>query len=134
MKCTVTILVLLSSIWGCNESKPKTVLSKKEIQVRRAKFELSYCSEKIILLSIIKKMSFDSLKLILTDYYSMTSGYTYSSDSSKIYSEKAISYISEQYHLPKRRVASIVFSFKYEMLSKEDILDEGEQEPPMDSY
>ncbi len=141
MKSTISILIILISILSCNNSKPKKVLSEKEKQEQRAKDELSDYSEKIVLLSAIKKIPYDSLNLVLTEYYSITSDYTNSSDSSKFYSEKAINDISAKYHISKRRVASLIFSFKYEMLTKEEITDEElekredeQQEPPEDPY
>jgi hypothetical protein len=139
MKFTVSFLIFISIISGCNNSKPKHILSEKEKQVQWVKEELLDFSEKIVLLSTIKRISYDSLYQILTDYHIMVD-YA-SSDSLKFYSKKAISYISEKYHVSKRRVASLIFSFKYEMLSKEEIVDEGlekleeeQQEPPEDPY
>jgi hypothetical protein len=139
MKFTVSFLILISSISGCNNSKPKKVLSEKEKQVQWVKEELSDFSEKIVLLSTIKRISYDSLYQIFTDYHIIVD-YA-SSDSLKFCSEKAINYISGKYHISKRRVASLVFSFKYEMLSKEEIVDdelekleEEQQDPPEDPY
>ena len=139
MKFIVPILIIVSGVFSCKDSKPKKVLNAKEKQEERAKDELSDYSEKIVLLSTIKKIPYDSLSLILTDYYSITSDYINTSDSSKFYSEKAINEISSKYHISKRRVASLIFSFKYEMLTKEEIADEElekrmqeEEEPPQE--
>lgn len=141
MKFSISISIILIIVLGCNNSKPKKVLSEKEKQEQRAKDELSDYSEKIVLLSAIKKIPYDSLNFILTDYYSTTSDYTSSSDSSKFYSEKALNEISIKYHISKRRAASLIFSFKYEMLTKEEIADkelekreDEQQEPPEDPY
>jgi hypothetical protein len=124
MKSTIPILIILISVLSCNNSKPKKKLTEKEKQEQRAKDELSDYSEKIVLLSAIKKIAYDSLSLILIDYYSITSEYTNSSDSSKFYSEKAINDISGKYHISKSKAASLIFSFKYELLTKEEIADE----------
>ena len=124
MKSIIFILIILTSVLSCNNSKPKKALSEKEKQEQRAKDELSVYTEKIVLLSAIKKIPYDSLKFILTDYYSTTSDYTNSSDSSKFYIEKALNEISIKYHISKRRAASLIFSFKYEMLTKEEIAEE----------
>ncbi len=141
MKFSISISIILIIVLGCNNSKPKKVLSEKEKQEQRAKDELSDYSEKIVLLSAIKKIPYDSLNFILTDYYSTTSDHTSSSDSSKFYSEKALNEISIKYHISKRRAASLIFSFKYEMLTKEEIADkelekreDEQQEPPEDPY
>lgn len=141
MKFYIQILISLIIIFSCNNSKPQKKLSEKEKQKERAKVELSNYSEKIVLLSAIKKIPYDSLSLILTDYYSITSDYTNSSDSSKFYSEKAINEITGKYHISKNKVASLIFCFKYEMLTKEEIADEEfekrmdeQQEPPEDPH
>jgi len=141
MKYTIPFLIIIISVLSCHNSKPKKVLSKKEKQEQRAKDELSYYSEKIVLLSAIKKIPYDSLNLILTEYYTTTSDYTNSSDSSKFSTEKALNDISGKYHISKKRAASLIFSFKYEMLTKEEIADEELekredelQEPPEDPY
>jgi hypothetical protein len=73
-------------------------------------------------MSTIKIIPYDSLNLILIDYYAGTSKYTYS-DSLKFYSESAINAISKKYNISRRKIASLIFSFKYEMLSKEEILE-----------
>lgn len=139
MKFMISFLILIVTISRCNSSKPKQVLSEKEKQIQWVQEELSGLSEKIVLLSIIKGISYDSLYQILTDYHVMID-YA-SSDSLKFYSEKAIDNISENYHVSKRRVASLIFSFKYEMLSKEEVVDdefkkikEEQQEPPENPY
>ena len=141
MKFTIPILIILISVLSCNNSKPEKILSEKEKQEQRAKDELSYYSDKIVLLAVIKKIPYDSLNLILTDYYSTTSDYTNLSDSSKFYSEKALNEISIKYHISKRRAASLIFSFKYEMLTQEEIADkelekreDEQQEPPEYPY
>lgn len=136
MKPTLPFLILLISILSCNKSKPKKVLSETEKRVENAKEELSDFSEKMVLLSTMKRIPYDSLNLILIDYYSITSYYTDSSDSLMFYSQKAIDEISEKYHISKERTASIIFSFKYEMLTKEEMVNEemekigSEQEEP----
>ena len=84
---------------------------------------MSYNNEKIVLLSTIKKISYDSLNLILTDYSSITSDYINSPDSSRFYSDQAIRVLSTKYQMSKLKIASFIFSFKYEMLTKQDIID-----------
>lgn len=140
MKYLLPILIILTTTLSCNNTESKKDLTEKDKQ-ESLKEELSNSSEKIVLLSTIKQIPYDSLTLILTDYYSITSEYNDSSDSSKFYSEKAIKDISEKYHISKKRTASIIFSFKYEMLTKEETADqenekreEEQQETPEDPY
>jgi effector-binding domain-containing protein len=135
MKKFIQIISLLLIIYSCSsETKKehsKKELSKKEIKAlnyKLADLELSNQKEKIILLSTIKKVPYDTLYLILKDYYATISVFTYHSDSCVFIYNKTINSISKNYHLPKSKVASIIFSFKYEMQTKQDILDDVDQE------
>jgi len=123
MKFFIPIFILLMIICGCIGCGSKKNLTKQEKQEQHAKEELSGYKEKIVLLSQMRRMSYDTLNLILTDYYSITSEYINSTDSSRVFCEKAIDIISGKYHISKAKAASLIFSFKYEMLSKEDILE-----------
>lgn len=127
MKVKLSILLLTTFLLSCSDNKDKKVLSDKEMNEDNARVELSNYSEKIVLLSAIKNISYDSLKLILTDYYAITSELVNSSDSSKFYSDKAINDISSKYRLPKSKVASLVFSFKYEMFTREEITEQEQE-------
>lgn len=132
MKRLATILLILVVICSCKKSEPKKELSEKEKQesfYKIAEVELLFQKEKIVLLSEIKRVPYDTLYLILRDYYSKTFYSSYLPDSSRLVCENAINSISKNYHVSKPRVASFIFSFKYEMLSKEDIISrEHEQE------
>ncbi len=137
MKLFFTFFILLLFICSCSKSKSKK-LTDKEKQEEASNEELSSQKEKIVLLAVIKRTSYDTLYLILKDYYVITADYL-STDSSRFYCEKAIELISEKYRIAKSKVASLIFSFKYEMLSKEEIIqsenDKAEyQEQPEPNY
>ena len=133
MKLLVLPIILVMTICSCGSSEDD--FTKKENQEKKTKEELAEHNEKIVLLARIKGTSYDTLFLILTEYYSITSEYENSSDSLRFYSEKAIDIISRKYHISKLRVATFVFSFKYEMISKEEVIEmesekiDSEQEP-----
>ncbi len=127
MKLTLPLLILIIGILSCNNSKPQKEISEKERIEESAKKELSDYSEKIVLLSTIQKIPYDSLNFILIDYYSITSKYTYS-DSLQFYSKKAITDISQKYHIAPSRIATLIFSFKYEMLTKEEIFEKAKED------
>lgn len=127
MKADLLIMLLAIFLFSCGDNKEKKVLSDKEMNEENARIELSDYSEKIVLLAAIKNISYDSLKFILTDYYAITSDFDNSSDSSKFYSDKAINDISTKYRLPKSKVASLIFSFKYEMLTREEVTEQEKE-------
>ncbi len=124
MKLFNAVLFLLIINTSCEDSESKNQLSEKEKLYAEAETELSDQKEKIVLLSAIKKISYDTIFSILKDYYSHTSEYSSSSDSSRFFSEKAMELISKKYQISINKVASVIFSFKYEMLSKDEIIEE----------
>jgi len=128
MKTFFKLLTLLLFFYSCQQSKPKE--ERKKVITETEKFQkinkriesrLSFEKEKIILLSEVRKVHFDILNLILRDYYVITDTVSSSDKNSKYIYQSAISEISEKYKISKSKIASLIFSFKYEMLSKEEI-------------
>nr|WP_315173913.1 hypothetical protein [uncultured Flavobacterium sp.] len=88
--------------------------------------ELEDSQEKIMLLSYIKKMPKDSIKLILREYL-MESEFD-------VDFEEAVLKVAKKYSISSSKVASLVFSYKYELLTQDDIQDKaieniGNEEP-----
>ena len=90
-----------------------------------AYLELDGQSEKIYFLAQINQLPYDTLYKILKDYMVFSSGQFeyFSIDSSDM--NFSFSSIAETYNIPKPRLASIIFQFKYEMLTKDDIEDKA---------
>ena len=145
MKTLFNLFILLLFFCSCQHSKSKdetkkaiTETDKLEIANSRIEDDLSYEKEKIILLSEVRKIPFDTLNLILRDYYVVTDTLSSSDENSKYLYQSAIAKISDKYKISKSKIASLIFSYKYEMLTKEDIeesavedfKDNYEEEPP----
>lgn len=120
MKKLLLILILL--VFGCNDKKETEFI--KEQEQRKEKKTLTYAdaileldAEKLALLSIIKKIPNDTLHLVLKDYLNKTISSV--SDVNKV--DKIIDTISQKYHISKIKIASIVFSYNYEMITKDEI-------------
>ena len=94
MKLLILIFIVLFSIYSCKDSKTKKFKTEREKQEEESIERLSDQKEKIVLLSEIRRISYDTLYLVLIDYYAITSDYINSSDSSRFYSKKAIDLIS----------------------------------------
>ena len=119
MKKYLTIIVILLAI-GCNESKKQDSINDI-VKIRKLSEEyVEYNGEKITLLSISKGIPCDTLQSILVDYY--TERGMLESGTVKNY-ENIILKISDKYNLPKRIIASFIYNFEYEMLTREEILD-----------
>ena len=130
------IILLMIALTSCNSN------SSKEKQIDNAETpnntntvetlvqqELIVNKEKIYLLSLSSKIHFDTLKLIIKDYYlneyDILFNKTHSlRDSSIVDYKKSIESISRKYHLSESKVASVLFSFKYEMRTPEQIIEE----------
>lgn len=130
------LFILFISTTSCKHAISDKVstqeLTGKEQKSKRdliAFDELFNDNEKIVLLSETRKISFDTLQQILKDYYSETADYFYSRDSLRFFCEKAISSISSKFHITKSKASSLIFSYKYGMLSKQDI-----EEAAIDNY
>jgi len=151
MKALFTIFILLQFFCSCQDSKPEKKEEKKmseteELEKLNDNIErqLSYEKEKIILLSEIRKIPFDTVNLILRDYLVITDTVSSSAKNSKQIFQSAIVKISDKYKISKSRIATLLFSYKYEMITKEEIEEsavenfqenyEAEQPEPDDRY
>lgn len=145
MKTLLNLFTLLLFFCSCQDSKPKEETKKvipetEKLEKANSRIEddLSHEKEKIILLSEVRKISFDTLNLILRDYYVVTDTVSNSDENSKFLFKSAIAKVSDRYKISKSKIASLIFSYKYEMLTKEDIgesavedfKDNYEKEPP----
>lgn len=123
----IQIIPILLFIYSCS-SETKKELSEKEKKVIKYEYAdiiLMDQKEKIILLSTIKNVPYDTLYLILKDYYTAISDVTFYNDSCVSICNNTINTISKNYQLPKSKIVSIIFSFKYEMQTKQDIIDDN---------
>ena len=114
-------LIVLSVFWVtyCSKEKkePEKVLTEKEIRENKyssADSELEENQEKIALLSFIKNIPKDSINLIIREYLMET-------EYDDVFFEKNIEKVSKKYSMSSKKVASIIFSYKYEVLTKDEI-------------
>ena len=78
--------------------------------------------EKITLLSISKNIPLKQVNSVLKDYYDKTSlAFVYNNNSD--YYEKVIDTISKKYNLSNQKTASIIFSYQYELITEEEIIE-----------
>lgn len=119
----ISLLLCFIFIYSCGSSvvKPELTRTEKEqLQLKFTERKLNHYKEKIVLLSAIKGVPYDTLYLILRDYYSQMD-YLGNDDGNTL--KNALTYTSEKHNLAKPKIASIIFSFKYEMLTQEEIIE-----------
>ncbi|MFE3871307.1 hypothetical protein ACFX5F_08715 [Flavobacterium sp. ZS1P70] len=118
------LLILILIVFGCKDKEETKFIKVQEQRKEKGKKTRTYAdailelnAEKLALLSIIKKIPNDTLHLVLKDYLNKT--FSLVTDVNKV--DKIIDTISQKYHISKIKVASIVFSYNYEMLTKDEI-------------
>jgi hypothetical protein len=126
------LLIFILIVFGCKDTEETKSIKvqeqrkekgenkrkeKKEKITTYADMILELDAEKLALLSIIKKIPNDTLHLVLKDYINKT--FPLVTDVSKV--DEIIDTISQKYHISKVKIASIVFSYNYEMLTKDEI-------------
>ena len=133
MKKYIGYLLLILILQSCFEKKKDKIkiVGKPEIekQYDRAKLNLLSENEKIILLCKSKNINYDTTFDILLDYTAITYKYLYKRDSSRFYIEKAFDHISTKHKISQRQIAKLIFIYKYELLTQEEIGNDA-----IDSY
>jgi hypothetical protein len=125
------LLILILIVFGCKDKKETEFIKEQEQRKEKGKVKnVSYAdmllemdAEKLMLLSILKKTPQDTLRLVLRDYLKENQYTEYGNFTDNIDT------ISQKYHISKFKIASIIFSYKYEMLTKEEI-----EESAIESY
>ncbi len=116
------LLILIFMVFGCKDKEPEKVIAKEPAKVvdpySYTDFILSTDTEKLMLLSILKKIPQDTLRLVLREYLKANPE---DLDGLGVNKADNLDTISQKYHISKFKIASIIFSYKYEMLTEEEI-------------
>ena len=112
-------LTFLNFISCIDNDKTDLKIKKEKSKIEKDKDFLGEEDiEKITLLSISKNISQKQVKSILNDYYEKTLVFDDEIDYTKI-----IDTIAKKNKLSKQKVASIIFSFQYEQITEDEIID-----------
>lgn len=129
MKKIIPLLLLFTA---CNNNEPKKEVEKTKEKVEETQdleslsnLELQMSPEKVSLLSIIKGIPRDSVFMILNDYKTKIPDEIFIGDD-KMKVERVIDSISQLRHMSKKRIASLIFSFNYELITKEEMKNQDE--------
>jgi hypothetical protein len=130
MKNVISLFLISMIIYSCNSSskqeEPKK--SKTETDYEIADMFLEYDAEKIGLLSIIKNVPHEQANSVLRDYLAKTYGSGLLSMDNLDYVVKVVDTIAQKNNLSKKLTASIIFSYQYEMITREEIIEEKMEE------
>ncbi|HQX44969.1 MAG: hypothetical protein IPO72_04075 [Saprospiraceae bacterium] len=131
MRYLLLALTLIQLITSCNDSKPKVkkenIIVKSEDEIIQNRIELIEKGlrrddfEKINLLAEYNKIHVDSLISIIRDYLELTSKSTNPSFSKEERYKSSFEKLNQRYKLSKKKLAGIIFSYQYEMITREEI-------------
>lgn len=136
MKKIIPFLLLFIA---CNNNPSQKEVEKTKDKVKETSvskdltnFEVEQSPEKIALLSIIKGVPIDSVYMILNDYKSKIEygDELIGDDKMKVY--RVIDSISQFRHMSRKRIASLIFSFNYELITKDEIKEQVENNSSQD--
>ena len=136
MKKIIILFTLSIFFLSCNLSSDKNEKkkSKKDLDYEMADDYLEYNAEKIGLLSVIKNVPYEKANSVLRDYLAKTINYSDISKESQNYIVKVIDTIAQKNNLSRNLTASIIFSYKYEMITKEEYFEEKLEEMRQEEY
>jgi hypothetical protein len=101
--------------------KPATEQEIREDRYRYAEMILEYEYEKIQLLSIIHNINTDTVYQVLKEYLANNPDFVKFGEAEKEKYDNLFSEISKKFKISRRRIATLVFSYKYETLTKDEI-------------
>jgi hypothetical protein len=123
------IVITLFTFFSCSniaKNRDKPNKTKEEIAAENAESELESQGEKIALLSVLNECHLDTTRLILKEYLYLNFQQDLYEDSIDLITLDIIKNISKKTNIKPKKIASIIFSYKYEMLTKDDIITEHE--------
>jgi hypothetical protein len=145
MKKAIVFLTIIL-IFGCNDVNSKKEVEKENKDTNKNEYgsfllDFTPNDEKISLLAIAKNVSEDTLSFIITDYRKEIDKEMETFDQ-KIDYKKIISELSKKYNFTQSKIANLIYSYEYEMITNEylenDIIDESyidqNHDPGYDRY
>jgi Zn-dependent peptidase ImmA (M78 family) len=128
MKKIMFFAVLMICI-ACNNSSKEKSSNENEITELEKYYQvadmfLEFDAEKVGLLSIIKEIPQEKVNSVLRDYLAKTLGNSLFSLEDPKYIVKVVDTIAEENGLSKKMTASIIFTYRYEMITEDEIIEE----------
>lgn len=131
MRYLLLALTSIQLITSCHDSKPEVqkenIIAKSEEEIIQNKIELIEKGlrrddfEKINLLAEYNKIQVDSLISIIRDYLVFTRKSLNADLSKEERYKSSFTKLNHRYKLSKKKLASLIFSYKYEMITREEI-------------
>jgi hypothetical protein len=129
----IILVSLLLVFYACGDSSTKNNESSKNSKEKMSRedvnyffvdIELSENAEKIGLISILKDIHPEKGNVVLRDYLAKTSAIFYQFEKEPSFFVNVVDTLAAKHNLSKKIIASIIFSYKYEMVTKDEIIDD----------
>lgn len=121
---------------SCSSSSKDTEKTKSKtiMDYETADMLLEYDAEKIGLISIIKDIQLEKTNSVLRDYLAKTHDLSSLTTENPDYIVKVIDTVARKNNLSIKIVATIIFSYKYEMITKDEIIEREINKMEEDNY
>jgi hypothetical protein len=118
----ISIIIIATVLMSCGREEKEEVpqIDYHAEAVDEANSLINQSIEQITLLAISKNISIDTLNQILQDYYTLENLH-YNISSKQI--DSVITATSIRLNIKKSRVANLVYCFKYEMITRDEIFE-----------
>lgn len=131
MKKIILLSLVALFYSACNNStstNKEPEKSQTELDYEIADMFLEFDAEKIGLISIIKDIPQEKANSVLRDYLAKTFRSTIQTMEDPSYVVKVIDTIANENDLSKKLTASIIFSYQYEMITRDEIIEDYQDE------
>ena len=128
-------MVCLVVLIGCRDNSDRNAPNNKEdipsesLDYELADIDLQFEQEKIALLAELMNLPIGKTNSIVREYLAKSWSLEFDSDKGTAENYgKIMDTISKMYDLPKKRIAAIIFSYRYEMITSDDYFEEFQTE------
>jgi len=119
------ILILSVIFYSCDYSSSKTERKYESANDQLfVELMMGFDGEKIGLLSIIKQVPYEQVNSVISDYLTDSFKHLIIKQNNPEYFVNLVDSIALKNNLSRELTASIIFSYRYEMITKEEIVDE----------
>ena len=120
--------VIVFSCRPSESNKENEIKSDLELEYDLADMSLTMDAEKVQLISLAKEIPITKVKGVLREYLVKTRFDLFEKMEEEGYYLKIIDTIAKSQKVSKKRAAIIIFSYKYEMITEEEILEKYSDE------
>ena len=131
----IIFIIITVTIYSCKNTVPDNQIKSTDVKTElEGDYEmvdmfLEFDAEKVALLSMLKEIPNEKANFVLRDYLAKTSSsLALESMDNPLYFVKLVDTIAENHGLSRKLAASIIFSYQYEMITEDEIIEQYSNE------